>query len=90
MCCDVATSHVLNRFELIMHLTNASKRDARSSVELAVFDEDVCRIRFWRNSIIAIVYYPSAESDVVGIDCVATISVLQITKISNTPLKVRE
>ena len=41
MSCDVATSHVLNRLELIMHLTNTSKRNSGSSVELAVFDEDV-------------------------------------------------
>ena len=87
MSCNVATSHILNRLELVMHLTNASQSNPGSSVELAVFDEDVCRIRFWRDSIIAIVYYPSAESDVVGIDCVATISVLQITKVSNTPLR---
>jgi hypothetical protein len=47
MRCDIPTSHILNRFELAIHLTDASKRDPRSSVELAVFDEDVGRVCFW-------------------------------------------
>jgi hypothetical protein len=72
---DVATSHILDRLELAIHLTNASKCNSRSSVELTVFDEDVCRVCFWRNAIVTVIHCPSSEGDVIGIDNVRPICI---------------
>ena len=76
MGCDVTTSHILNRFELAIQLTDASKRYSGASVELAVFNEDVGRVCFWRDCVVAIVYCPPAEGDVVCVDYVRPISIL--------------
>lgn len=72
---DIATSHVFDRFELAIHLTDAPKSDTRSSVELAVFDKDVGRVCFWRDRIVAVVYNPPTEGDVVGVNSVGPICV---------------
>jgi hypothetical protein len=88
--CDVSTSHILNRLELAVHLTDASKRNSRSPVEVAIFDEDICRVCLRRNCIIAIVYGPPAEGDVVGIDRVTTIGILRDAMLVAHSFKVRE
>jgi hypothetical protein len=90
MSCDVSTSHILNRLELAVHLTDASKRNSRSPVEVAIFDEDICRVCLRRNGIIAIVYGPPTEGDVVGIDCVTAIGVLQNVRSVAHSLTTRE
>lgn len=74
MRCDVATGHILDRFELAIHLTNAPKGDSGSPVELAVFDQNVGRVCLWRDCVVAVVYNPPAEGDVVGVDNVSAIS----------------
>jgi hypothetical protein len=74
--CDVAASHILNRLELAVHLTNASKRDSGASVELAILNKDVGRVCFWRNGVVTVIYNPTTKSDVVGIDSVARVGIL--------------
>ena len=76
MGCDITTSHILDRFELAVQLADASERDSRASVELAVFDEDVGRVCFWRDRVVAVVYRPPAEGDVICVDYVRAIRVL--------------
>lgn len=54
-------------------LANAAYGEAEAGVEVTVLDEDVGAVRFQRDAVVAVVYDPVAEGNVVDVDCVGTI-----------------
>lgn len=72
---NVSPRHILNRFVSPIVLSNAADRDTKPVVEVAVLHQDIRRVGFLGDGVIAVVDRPSTEGDVVSIDRVRTIRV---------------
>jgi hypothetical protein len=72
---DVASGDILDGFEDIVVLTDATNGNSEASVEVTVFDQDVGTVGFHGNRVISVGHIPTTESDVVCIDYVRAVGI---------------
>jgi hypothetical protein len=71
---EIADQHILNCLEYAHVLAYATESDS-PAVHFTVFDQNVCRVGFGRDSIVTIYNFPAPENDIIHEICVGAISV---------------
>ena len=72
---DPLGRHVLDELEDAGILANGADGDAARGVEVRVLDEQVRRVRFGGERVVAPGHVPAAEGDVVRVECVDAVGI---------------